>query len=880
MSAPIPPRLAVRLLETFLPEDQREAVVGDLIEAFDLDAPSRPIRARLDFWRETIVAVTRLQFAPAGVAAYTPYTQESLMQGFLSDLRRAVRSLARARGFAALCILTLALAIGATTAILSVANPLLLNVIPYPHADRLVMVNERMGDGSPSNLGYATYRDLRASSRSLSSAAAFGTWEPTIFGERDAERLRGLRVSWEFFRTIGVQPVLGRDFLSEDDTPATVDRVILSHALWTQRFGGDPAILGRAIDLGQVKPIVVGVLPASFEDVIDPTARIYRVLGYTDEPYACRSCRHLRMVGRLREGATRDAASLELNSLMQRLAGENPTVYPGAGAVVEGLAERVTRNTRAIFIVVVGAVSVLLLIAIANVVNLQLARAAHREEEFAVRAALGAGRGRIARQLLAEGLVISGAAGVLGVLAAMAIIPTIVAGLPQTLPRLGAVSLDWQTLGVVVGIVLLVALALGMFPTMHAGQRGLFAALRSGGRGGTGMHHRTRSALVVAEVALAMMLLVGATLLGQSLMKLLDVELGFEPSQLVTMQVQASGPAYDSAPRIFANHDAIRAAVRAVPGVVDVGLVSELPLGGGFDRYGITDRDRPDVPLGDADRYAVSADYMRAMRIALVQGREFTDAESRDTASRVAIVSQSLARRVWPAGDAVGKYIRIGGGPDRPWFQVVGVAADIRHTGIDELMSQQVYTLERQWQWPQDVMTLVARVEGDPKVAVNTIHAAVRSVDPLQPITRIATMEQVVARSTGQRRLGATIFVAFGVLALLLAAAGIYGVMSGAVAARTREIGVRAALGATPARISALVLRQAGILVVVGLTIGAASALALSRYLDALLFEIQPSDPLALLSAAAVVGIAAVAASAQPAFRASNVDPVEALRGE
>jgi putative ABC transport system permease protein len=874
-----PPRLAVRLLETFLPEDQREAVVGDLTEAFERDVPSHPVRARVDFWREAIGAVTGLQAAPADVSAYTPYTRESVMQAFLSDLRRAVRSLARARAFAALCILTLALAIGATTAILSVANPLLLNVIPYPDADRLVMVNERMGDGSPANIGFATYRDLRASARSLEHSAAFGTWEPTVFGERDGERLRGLRVGWEFFRTLGVQPVLGRDFLPEDDTPDTYNVVILSHSLWTQRFAGDSTILGRAIDLGDTKPVVVGVLPESFDNVLDPTSRIYRALGYAEQAFACRSCRHLRVVARVRNETTRDAADHELNSLMQRLAGEHPAVYPGAGAVVEGLAQRVTRNTRAIFVVTLGAVAVLLLIAIANVVNLQLARAARREEEFAVRAALGAGRGRIARQLLAEGLVISSAAGALGVLAAVAILPTIVAALPQSLPRLGAISLDWMVLGVVLAVVLVVAIALGMFPAMNSGRRGLFDALRSGGRGGTGLHHRTRSALVVAEVALAMMLLVGATLLGRSLVKLLDVELGFDPSQLVTMQVQASGPAYTDNQRVYANHDAIREAVVALPGVAGVGLVSELPLAGGFDRYGITDREQPQQPLGDADRYAVTWDYMRAMRIAVVQGRAFTEAESRDTTNRVAIVSQSLARRMWPAGDAIGRYIRIGGGDGRPWFHVVGIAADTRHTGIDELVSQQVYTLERHWQWPQD-MTLVVRVDGDPRAALAPIHAAVRAVDPLQPITRVATMEQVIARSTGQRRLGATMFVVFGILALLLAAAGIYGVLAGAVAARTREIGVRAALGATPARISGLVLRQAGVLVVAGLVIGSASALALSRYLQSLLFNVAATDPLALGVAAAVVGVAALVASAQPTLRASSVDPVEALRGD
>lgn len=878
MSAAALPRLAIRLLEALLPEDQRDAVIGDLTEAFERDAPAHPVRARLTLWRETLAALAHLQAAPADVSAYLPYERETLVQSFLSDIRRAVRSLARAPAFVVLCVMTLALAIGATSAIMSVANPLFLRVVPYPDADRLVVVNERAGDGSPINVGYATYADLRAGSRSLQRSAAFGSWEPTIFGERDAERLRGQRVSWEFFRTLGVRPALGRDFLREDDTPDTYNVVILSHALWTQRFGGDTAILGRAIDLGATKPVVIGVLPASFDNVIDPTSRIYRALGYATQEWACRTCRHLRMVGRLRDDVPGDAAARELDGLVARFAAEHPRVYPGAGAIVERLSERVTRNTRAIFIVTMGAVGVLLLIAIANVVNLHLTRAARRDEEFAVRAALGAGPGRIARLLLAEGLVIAVAGGALGVIAALAILPTIVAAMPATLPRVSAIALDWRVLLIVAAIVAAIALALGMIPAVQAGRRHLFDSIRGGGRGGSGrLHHRTRTGLVIAEVALAMMLLVGTTLLGRSLVRLLDVDLGFDPSSLVTMEVQVAGPAYAEAERVFANHDAIRAAVRALPGVADVGLVSQLPLGGNMDQYGVRERNAPDVG-GAAERYAVSWDYMRAMRIPILEGRAFTEAESRDTASRVAIVSRSLAQRMWPGGGAIGKYIQVGGGPDRPYLQVIGIAADTRHTGLDESVSQQVYMPERHWQFPETRMVLVARVERDAASAVGAIREAVRSVDPLQPVTRIATMEQVVARSTAQRRLGAILFASFGGLALLLAAAGIYGVLAGLVAMRTREIGVRAALGATPARISAMVLRDAALLAAIGLTVGAAGALALSRYLRALLFQVHPTDPVALAAAAIVVGAAALVASALPARRASAVDPIIALR--
>ena len=888
MSAPgsrVPPRLATRMLEALLPEESREAVIGDLTESYEQRVDRGPVRAAWRYWREACVALLALQILPNAVSAYVPYTRESPVQAFLSDLRHAVRVLARARGFALLCIVTLALAIGAATAIVSVANPLLLNAIPYPDADRLVMVNEQAAGGGGTNLGYATYADLRRDARSLSHSAAYGTWEPTVFGEHDAERLRGLRVTSDFFRTLGVRPMLGRDFVAEDDTPDTYNVVILSHGLWTRRFGADPGIIGRTIDLGGTKPVVLGVLPASFENVLDPTSQLYRALGYATQESACRSCRHLRMIGRLRDGVTREGSARELDALMRRLAAAYPTEYRGAaaGAVVERLKDRVTRDTRAIFVATFGAVALLLLIAMANVVNLQLARAARRDEEFAVRAALGAGRGRIARQLFAEGLVIAVAGGALGVVAAAVILPSLVAQLPSSLPRLASVRLDWLVLSIVSGIVLLIALAMGMVPAIQAGRRRLFDAIRGGGRGGGTPHHRTRAGLVVAEVAVAMMLVVGAALLGRSLFQLLSVDMGFDPHNLVTMEVQATGPAYDSATTVFANHDRIREAVMAVPGVESVGLTSQLPLGGSFDRYGIRDRD--DLMRGiesgaDADRYTVSWDYMRAMRIPVLRGRGFTEAESRDSSTHVAIVSDALARKLWPAGDALGRSIRIGGGDDRPWYEVIGVAADARHTGLDETVSQQVYMPERQWQWPQSTIVLVARVTGDASSAIPAIREAARSVDPLQPISKIATMEQVVARSTGQRRLGMLLFVAFGGMALLLAAAGIYGVLAGSVAERTREFGVRTALGATPRSIVGLVLRQGGMLVATGLALGAAGAFSMSRYLRSLLYSVESNDPAALLIGAATILLVAIAACVIPARRATMTDPVSALRAD
>lgn len=877
MTNKTPPRLALRFLETFLPEESRDAVIGDIVERWEHDTGGAG-----RFWLEAVQAVVTLQFVRPDATAFEPTQRESFVQGFLSDLRRGARSLARAPGFSLVAIGTLAVAIGATAALVSVANPLLFQVLPYAKPKQLVMLNERMGDGSAANIGYATYKDLRDASRSFANAAAYGTWEPTLFDAQEGERLQGLRVTWEFFRTLGVQPTLGRDFVREDDTPDNLNVVILSHSLWQRRFGGDPGIVGKTIDLASAtRPTVIGVLPASFENVLDPPSEIYRVLGYATQPWACRTCRHLKAIGRLRDDVTGVQLSQELNPMMKRMATEFPNTYPGAGVIIERMSDRVTRSTRAIFAVVIGAVALLLLIAAANVVNLQLARAARREEEFAVRAALGAGRGRIARQLFAEGLVIAVAGGIAGVLFAALALPPFVATLPASLPRLGSIGLDVTVLGVIALLVLFVAVAMGMFPAFHAGTRSLFSAIRAGGaRGGGTPHHRTRSGIVVAEVALAMMLVIGATLLGRSMMHLLSVDLGFQPRGLVTMTFESAGPRYDSARTVFDHHDRVREAVSRVPGVKSVALASQLPLGGNFDQYGVFTRENgTDNPVASAQRYAVSWDYPRTMGMRIVRGRAFTEEEARDTAVRVAIVSESMAERIAPGGDPIGRYLRVGGG-ERPWIMVVGVAADTRHEGVDEGAVKQIYVPERHWLWEESTMILVARVDGDAKGFVNAVRDAVRSVDPVQPVSRLATMEQLVSRSMAQRRLGLILFVAFSAMALLLAGAGIFGVLAGAVAERTREFGVRTAFGASPASIIGLVLKQGGALAAIGLVLGGAGAVLLSRYLSALLFEVKTRDPASIVVGIAVVIVVALAACIVPARRATRTDPIVALRSE
>jgi putative ABC transport system permease protein len=882
-SAPGPPRLAVWLLETLLPAESRDVVVGDLVEAHEQRASQPRLVRWLRFWRETLGALAQLQHVPELASAFTPYSQESPMQAFLSDVRRAARTLARARGFTMLCVGSLAIAIGASTAIYSIVNPVVLRSLPYPDADALLTIYEREQDGAPSFTGYSTYEDLRRGTKSLAHAAALGYWQPTLFGEHDAERVTGQVVSWEFFRTIGVRPALGRDFLETEDTPDTRNVVILGHGLWSRRFGSDSSIIGTPIETDGGTRLVVGVMPASFESVLLPEAEIWRPLGYiATQPWACRTCRHLQFVARVRDGVTREQVDRELAAVMPRIVAEHPGDYPSDGVLTFGLQERVTEEARPILLTLFGAALLVLGIAAANVINLQLARAERRREEFAVRAALGGGRRVIGRQLLAEGLVLAVLGGVAGAILALLFLPGLVARMPADLPRLAAIRLDWQALAFTAAVALVIGIAVGLAPALGAGRARVFDGLRGGARALGGGRHRLRGALVVAEVALALMLVVGAALLGRSLIGLLDVDPGFDARNLVTMEVQASGPAYETGEAVLANHDRIREAVRSLPGVADAALASQLPLGGNMDTYGIMARDKPlenPALAPSADRYTVSAEFLRAMRIPIVRGRGFTAAEAADSNVHVAIVSSSLARRIWPGENAVGKYIRLGD-PDGPWREVIGIAGDIRHTGLDATQTMQVYIPERQWYWAQDVMVLVARTGGDPAAMVSAIREAVRNVDPLQPIAKIATMDQVIARSTAQRRLGLLLFAAFSAIALLLAFAGIYGVLAGSVAERTPEFGLRSAMGATPGAIVRLVLGQAGRLAAIGILLGTAGAFWLSRFVRALLFGIEPTDPVTGAVAIGAIAAISLAACLIPVRRAVRVDPMLALRSE
>jgi len=879
-----PPALALLLLRTMLPASQAEAFIGDLLETFAANCatPGDARRARWRFWRETLVALVTVRPRRLGVTTQLA-TGDSVMRTFFGDLLHGARLLRRAPAFTALAVLTLGLGIGATTAIYSVAAPTLLHAVPYPQPDQLVTVWERDAEGGKSNLGWLTFVDFARSTRTLERTAATGSWEVTLSGDGNPERVQGSRVSWTYFRVLGVHPALGRDFLASEDEPGNNSVVMLSHGLWQRRYAGDSSIVGRAIQIDGAPYTVAGVLPASFEDVISTQSRIWRVLGYGPSlSYACRSCRHLRVIGRVKPNTTLAQANAELDGISATLEKEYPSEYPQSGTFVVPLQQQVTGAVRPVVFALLGAVALVLLIACANVANLQLARAMRRSDEFAVRAALGASRARLAGQLLAEGLLLALLGGVAGIVVAWLAVPALATRLPDDFPRLASVTLDLGALGATATVTLVVGVLIGLVPVWHAGRGNLGAALRSGSRQAGPSRLVARAGLVVTEVALALMLLAGAGLLSRSLLRLLSVDPGIDATSVLTMQIQATGRAYATDAAVFANHDRVRDAVRALPGVEAVGTVNQLPLGGNTDMYGVRALDKPlaNPELApSADRYVVSPDFMRTLRIPILHGRGITEADVRDSAAKVVVVSAALAQKIWGTADVIGKQVQVGEN-STPWRTVVGVAGNVRHHGLDQDRTLQLYVPERQWLFADDAVALVVRTHGDPSLLAPAVRRAVQSVDPAQPIVRLESMQGVIADSTAQRRLALLLFGAFALIAATLAAAGIYGVLSGMVAERTREIGVRSALGATPRDILRLVLSRGATLAAIGLVVGLLGALALGRFLQALLFAVSPADPLTLGIVVALLGFIALVACIIPARRAVCVDPMTALRAD
>jgi putative ABC transport system permease protein len=812
------------------------------------------------------------------------YGWENLVFTALGDLRYGLRRLRRSPGFTIVAVVTLAVGIGASTAIFSAVNPVLFRALPYPAADRLAIVSDRSNDGSPLDVTFGNYRELSARMHSIESSAAFKAWQPTIAGNREPERLSGERVGAGFFRTLGVLPAVGRDFQSDDDRPGGPSVVILSDALWRRRFGADPTIVGRTVKLDDQDHTVIGVMPPSFENVVAPLAQIWAPLQYESVfgPDSREWGHHLRVIARLRRGVSFTDAMREIERIGQAPVAEFarvPWATMDNGFLVTSLQRGVTRAIRPAMLAVLGAVCLVLMIACVNVTNLLLARGAQRRAEFAMRMALGAARGRLIRQLLTESVLLAFVGGVLGLVVARVGVRALVALSPAELPRLGAIRVDAMAFLFAALVTTLVGIVVGAIPAVSMLRQDVGSRLQAAGRRTTGGHQRTRAGLVVAEVALALMLLVGAGLLLRSIQRIFALPVGFDAPGLLTMQVQVTGEQYrtDSArARYYAN---VLSAVQAVPGARAAALTSLVPLSGDIDGYGAhLERDRDAQNDGAAMRYSVTPEYFDVMRIPLLRGR-FLDSRDGPNAPRAAVVSASFAKLSFGEDNPLGQRFRLGP-PEGDWYTVVGVVGDVRQSSFDVNPAVAVYVTPLQWHWVDPSMSVVVRGRGDPGSLAGPVRSAIWSVDREQAIVRVATMNALVTRSIADRRFALILFEAFGLAALLLAGTGIYGVLSGGVTERVREIGVRAALGASPGDIVGLVVRRGLGLTGLGLLVGLIGAAIGTRAVTALLFGVSRLDTTTYLSVGALLAGVALIASALPALRAARIDPATTLRSE
>jgi putative ABC transport system permease protein len=783
-----------------------------------------------------------------------------MLETLWQDLQYGLRMLMKKPGSAAVAVVTLALGIGATTAIFSAVKPILLEPLPYPHADRLVAILELNGDGSRNPGTFGMYRGLAERTHSFDSMAVFKRWQTTMTGAGEPERFEGQRVSAGYFRVLGVSPALGRDFQTGDDHLHGPDVAIISDRLWRRRFAGDGAIIGRQVTLDDKLYTVIGVTPGGFENVLAPSAELWAPLQY-DMSLGNAWGHHLRTVGRLRPGVRSDQATREIDALGHAVLQElRPESY-GANVkfVVSSLQGEVTGAVRPALVAVLGAVALLLLIACVNVTNLLLARGAQRRGEFAVRAALGAGRARLIRQVLTESLLLALLGGAVGLIIAAFGVDVLRSLSPPELPRAGAIVVDAKVFAWAFCLTTLIGLAVGLIPALHASRGGLQVQLQQSSRRAAGGHQVLRRALVITEVALALVLLVGAGLLWRSFERLFAISPGFKEGN----------------DRFFAQ---ALEAVRQVPGVAGAAFTSQLPLSGDNDEFGARFEGDDPQRAYNVFRYAVSPGYFETTGIPLRRGR-LLDMRDGAGALPALVISESLAKSRFPGQDPIGKRIQIGP-TDRPWFTIVGVVGDVKQASLAASQTDSVYTTPAHWHFTDDTMSLVVRARGDAATLAPSIRRAVWSVDKDQPITRVATLDSLLAATAAARRFALTLFEAFGLVALVLAAVGIYGVLSGSVTERTREIGIRIALGAQLRDVFRLVLGQGLRLTLIGVAIGVAGAFAVTRLMTSLLFGVSATDPVTFIGGSLLLTIVALVACYVPARRATRVDPRIALRYE
>lgn len=817
---------------------------------------------------------------------------ENILSDLFGDLRYAARQLRHRPGFSFTVVLILALGIGASTAIFSAVNPILFKSLPYPHADRLTAIFE-MKDGGSRLPSFGTFTAVSQQNRSFDAMAVMKVWRPAMVGIGEPEFFWGQRVSADYFRALGVLPAHGRDFQVSDDQLHGPNVVIVSDRLWHRRFGADPNIIGRTFTLETSRDFdatssytIIGVMPAGFENVLSPNAEVWAPLQYDASlPDDGKEWgHHLQMIARLKPGMSEQQASSELDTLLPPFGRAHFKGFEGGGGVPQGaivtsLHDNLVAGVKPALLAILGAVVLVLLIACVNVANLLLARAAQRRGEFAMRAALGAGQMRLVRQLLTESLLLAAVGGLLGLAVAELGVRGLVALSPPALPRVDAIRVDTAVLIFAVIITTCIGVIVGLVPASQSARSYPQSSLKLSAHQTAGSNQLVRRCLVVSEVALALVLLSSTGLLFRSLERLFSIDPGFDSAHLLTMQVQESGSRYiQDAPRARFFEQALEA-VRQLPGVESAAFVNQVPLSGDFESYGIEYQALPHQQDA-AFRYAVSLDYFETMRIPLRRGRFFNERD-REQDPLAVLISESLAKSKFRGLDPIGQRVRMGpnmGHADAPWATIVGVVGDVRQLSLDVGETDAFYTAR--WNWVDNVQSIIVRTRGDAADFAPEIRGAIWAIDKDVPITRVATMESLVTTSEAQRRFALMLLEAFAMVGLILAATGIYGVLSGSVTERTREIGVRAALGASRNSILVLIVRQGMTLTGIGIGLGLLGALVASQALITLLFGVSRLDPITYVGMIGLLFAVSAVACWIPAWRAAQVDPAITLRAE
>ena len=789
--------------------------------------------------------------------------------------------LRRSPAFALTAVLTLGLGIGANTAIFSVANGVLIRPLPYPSADRLAMVwmdNSRIGLREDWH-SFPAYTEYREQNATFDDLAIFNNAARTLTGDGDPDRLIGAHSSANLFDVLGVRPIRGRTFTPDEDRAGASAVVVLSHGLWQRRFGGREDVVGRSIQLSGRATEVIGIMPEGFAFPNRDTA-FWVPTGASDQQRTARGSLWLLMVGRLKAGVPLERAQADLARLNAAMVERFPAER-GYGVFVAGYHDSLVGRVRPAIRVLIGAVACVLLIACTNVANLLLARASVRERELAVRAAIGAGRTRLVRQLLTESAIIGLAGGVVGLGLAWAGLSALVAVAPPDLPRLDAIGIDWRVLTATALLSIGTGFLFGLAPALQLSRTDPGQTMKEGARGSSALGRSLRRGLVVVEVALAVVLLVGAGLMLRSFERLQQVDLGFRPDHLLTARVSLWGERYRQAPAVVDFFEQAIARTEALPGVTGAAGTGTVFLSATPNSTNFSIEGRPEFPPEarvEVPVDAITPNYFRVMEIPLERGRVF-DARDVAGAERAVIINGTMARTFWPGEDPVGRRIKYGLlAGQAPWMTIVGVVADTRRTGYDSPVRPETYLPFAQS--PNSSLLLVVRTTGDPEAAAPGLRSAVRAIDPGIPVHGARALDSVLVDMTAQRRLNTLLLTVFGLVAAILAAVGIYGVIAYSVEQRTRELGVRVALGARPLGIVGLIVKEGLVLASAGLAIGLVAAFALSESMTSLLYGVSATDPATFAAIAAIAVMTATLASLLPALRAIRVDPVGALRAE